>query len=261
LLTAGIFGLLFIVPFAFIGLVHFWCSNRLYFYVLTYVIAIWPLAHAPFDFANYRYILPPLLLVFLLAAVGASSLLRGLRQSGSKWRAGFVYWCLAVIVLAFMIGSGSVLNDSPNRVAETDQGIAREFQPAVEAFEDQSLLVSAVTGPFRAVYQNISYLELVDHHKTWGTDEESLTVLTDTIRKALAAGHPVYYLYSHWEAGHDFLGNHGKENYARFFEAINGEFALVFMQQSEGKRAGLHPWTLYRVEIASDPTDALQTAK
>jgi hypothetical protein len=241
-------GLIFVIPFAMVGLVRLWRINRIHCLAFCYLIVVWPAAHAPFDFANYRYMLPVLLVVFLLAAVGVSGLLkRTPNVRFSKWKPVLVSWSLAIIALHFAIGTGYVLADWPKRLPQTDEGLAQQFRPAVSEFEPGSLFVSAVARAFRDDTDSIDELDLIDHHLKWGTDESSLRRLTSAIADHLAAGGKVYYLYSHWEGGHDFLGRDGDQHYVRFFEEINREFQLTWLQRSTSERAGINPWILFEV--------------
>lgn len=246
--TYGIFAV-FVVPLALMGLAHLWRSNHIYTWVFAYIIVIWPLVHAPFDFATNRYMLPVLLVVFFLVAIGASSLLKGVgtARNPGRLKTAFAIWGLSMLAVQFAVGSSFLLAEWHNRTTLNDAGLAREFSPAVKEMEADSLVVTAVARAFWDTNSSISYVDLIDHHLAWGTDDDSLFLLTSAIEGKLAEGDRVYYLFSHWEAGHDFLGYDGKQNYDRFYDAINSQFSLTQIQHSIGLRVGLNPWILYEV--------------
>ncbi len=152
-----------------------------------------------------------------------------------------------MLAVQFAVGSSFLLAEWHNRTTLNDAGLAREFSPAVKEMEADSLVVTAVARAFWDTNSSISYVDLIDHHLAWGTDDDSLFLLTSAIEGKLAEGDRVYYLFSHWEAGHDFLGYDGKQNYDRFYDAINSQFSLTQIQHSIGLRVGLNPWILYEV--------------
>ncbi len=240
--TYGFYAVI-VVPLALTGLAHLWRTNRIYVWVLAYTIVLWPLAHAPFDFATNRYMLPVIFMVFLLASIGASSLLRrvGKGHHPGRLKKAFTVWCVVMLAVHFAVGSSWVLADWHQRATQNDAGLAREFKPTVTEMAPDSLVVSAVARAFWDTNDAISYVDLIDHHLAWRTDDESLLRLTAAMEEKLAEGDRVYYLYSHLEAGHDFLGHDGKQGYGRFYDGINSAFALTQILQSTGLRGGRSP--------------------
>ncbi len=91
-----------------------------------------------------------------------------------------------MLAVQFAVGSSFLLAEWHNRTTLNDAGLAREFSPAVKEMEADSLVVTAVARAFWDTNSSISYVDLIDHHLAWGTDDDSLFLLTSAIEGKLA---------------------------------------------------------------------------
>ena len=107
--------------------------------------------------------------------------------------------------------------------------------------EADSLVVTAVARAFWDTNSSISYVDLIDHHLAWGTDDDSLFLLTSAIEGSSPRVTGSITFSVTGKQGHDFLGYDGKQNYDRFYDAINSQFSLTQIQHSIGLRVGLNP--------------------
>lgn len=243
-------GPVYLLPLALLGLLHLWKQNRFYFFLFSYLILMWPLVHAMFYFATLRYMLPPITLIFVLSAMGISFVWQNFRSRRllARWIPLFAACSIFLLFTQFVVGAAILLSGWNDFAAESDEGLAREFRPVVARLDEDSVLVSAVTRAFESTAPAITYVDLIDHQRILGTDDASIEILTSTVGRHLEGGSEVYYLYTHWEAGDDFLGG-GKQAFRRFSEGLERNFALSPIMRSSVDRLDRHPWILYSVAL------------
>jgi len=253
-LSYGAVGLLFVVPAAIIGARHMWRAKRNHVVAIVYLIAVWPLSYAPFDFTSFRYILPALFLMFFLAAVGFSTLLAQANDGmpGRRWLARYTALSLILLAAVFSIGSAQLIIDWPQTVRESDEGLASEFRPSVRAIQDGSLLVSAVSRPFRDSAPHLQFYDLIDSTLGTGSSQEGADAMAAAMEHTLATGGKVYYLHSHWEQGQDFRGT-GEERYDLYWQRVVETFTVTQLQESASERLTGERWTLYEVAPRRTP--------
>ncbi len=247
-LSFGAIGLVLVVPAAVVGARHLWRSKRHHVVAIMYLIAVWPLSYAPFDFTSFRYILPALFLMFFLAAIGFSTLLTQLdrRIPSKRWLSRYAALSLVLLGAFFTAGSVKMLIDWPQTVRESDHGLATEFHPAVRAMDGGSLLVSAVSRPLRQSASHLQFYDLVDSTLAHGSSEDGAGAMAAAMEHTLVNGGRVYYLYSHWEQGEDFRGT-GEERYDLYWRRVIESYSVTPLQESESERLTGERWTLYEV--------------
>jgi hypothetical protein len=93
---------------------------------------------------------------------------------------------------------------------------------------------------------NVAYVDLIDFNLDHGHGSEAKATLRAEVSQQLAAGHEVYYLYTHWEDGQDFEGD-GRRGFIAYYEAVRDSFDLRAVDSRGISDWRPHPWTLYRV--------------
>jgi hypothetical protein len=249
-IVGGPLGFLCLVPLAIAGGYRLWRTNRGLALAVLITLVVWPLALTPFHFQMARYVLPVGVFFYFLAAMGPREIWRlaGSMQSSRRpllhlYAAG----SLAITAILFVGTSMEVLHRWPTLAARSDAGLARELRPTLEQLEPNSLLVTAVAGPFRGTVHNLAYFDLIDNAMERGIGPASQAYLSNEIESALNCGTAVYYLYSRWEAGDDFQGD-GRDNYLSFFETVQHNFQVEKVLDAPTLNLGEYVWTLYRVE-------------
>jgi hypothetical protein len=240
-------GLVFVLPLTMIGGRLLWRSRPWHAAAVLYLIAVWPLIYAPFDFTSSRYMLPSLFFVLCLACIGGSALLGGLHNFRARvLLSRYAAVAIAIVGLSFAVGSAGVLASWPETVAESDEGLAAEFRPALREAGEGSLVVSAVTRALRQDAPGLVYFDLIDATLERGLKDPDVTGMREAIDAHLAEAKEVYYLHSHWEQGSDFTGT-GEEGYNLYWDAVVHHYNVEPVLAGERKRLTGEFWTLYEL--------------
>jgi hypothetical protein len=236
-------------PFALLGVRRVWREKPYNVLAIGYLLALWPLLYAPFDFTSDRYMLQSQLLLFCLAAIGVSGVLAGAGAGDARpsWLSRYALLSGAAIVLVLVGGSALLLKNWSQSVAESDEGLAAEFKPAVSELREGSLLVSSVSLVFQDGAPQLDHLDLVSTAMRGGGTENTVDDLLGAIDAHFGEGHRVYYLYSHWEQGSDFTLK-GKLGYAKYWDAVTATYETLPLLQGTQVRVTGHTWTLYEVK-------------
>ena len=115
-----------------------------------------------------------------------------------------------------------------------------------------SLLVGAVLRGVDDANHDIAQLDLIDFSLAEGNTPQNVAAIADMVGTSLAAGRPVYYLYSRFEANGDDLGR-GDTGYDAYFDAIEGEYRAIVVYQTT-----LDKFRLYRIDLAATASSPLQ---
>lgn len=229
-----------VLPLAVVGARHLWRRNATVTMVAVYMTVAWPMAHATVHFFEDRYMLPAVFFGFLLAAHGASEILR--RTSGRR-----VLQALCVLVLAGFFGyqlgfDAYLLNGWPARASVGDEAIYRELRPRLAELPDGSLVITAHSRGVRDSDPRLHYLDLIDQSLPSGINGKNVEAMLESIRQAQSEGRDVYYLYSDFEADKLSIGLPGP-TYDTYFDAVARDFELtdIFRAKSVPK------FRLYRV--------------
>jgi len=236
----------FLVPLAALGGIQLWRKDRAFVLASAYMVIAWPLMHAPFLFANHRYMLAPIFLVLLLAAHGASMLLAD--APGSRWlpiRRTLAAPALILFVAALLLGGAGTARHWGRNAASSDEAAFQELRPFVAELPADSLLVGAVLRGVDDANNDIAQLDLIDYSLAEGNTPQNVAAIADMVGTSLAAGRPVYYLYSRFEANGDDLGR-GDTGYDAYFDAIEGEYRAIVVYQTT-----LEKFRLYRIDLAT----------
>jgi len=227
------------LPLAAFGARSLWRRDRAFVLVAGYLLLVWPLVHAPFHFANTRYMLPVWLLVLMLAIHGASSLLDA--APAGRWRRWLAAPLVTFFVASLFIGGAATVRAWPNIASHSDEAAFAELRPSVAAMPDDALLVGAWLRGVREANSRVTYLDLVDERIDHGNTPERIDAVAASLDAPLRDGRPVYYLYSRAEADQDTLG-YGGEGFDAYFAAIASRFQLDVVQQTS-----LDDFRLYRI--------------
>ncbi|MEX0749836.1 MAG: glycosyltransferase family 39 protein [Dehalococcoidia bacterium] len=232
----------FIVPLALAGGRRLWTRDRAFVMAATYMVIAWPLMHAPFLFANHRYMLAPLFLMLLLSAHGASALLAGAPNSGwAPIRRTLGAPAVILFVSALLVGGAGTARHWGRNASSSDEAAFRELRPVVAGLPADSLLVGAVLRGVQGANEDITHLDLIDHSLATGNTPEKVDEITGIVETSLTAGQPVYYVYSRFEANGDDLGK-GGTGYDAYFDAITREFEATVIYQTSVEK-----FRLYRI--------------
>jgi len=241
----------FMVPFAVIGARRLWRTRPYHLAAMAYVLVVWPLIFAPFDFISDRYMLPSQVLVIGLAAAGLSEVLWRARDgSGSTWTLKFARVAVLLLVVSFSLTSAVAVKSWPDRVAESDEGMGREFKPTLAGLDSGSMLVSAVSLVFQEDAPHLRHYNLVYSAMRGGGTEATVDDMLAAIDAEIADGRRVYYLYSHWEQGSDFTMK-GKLGYVRYWDAVTQDYLVETVLVGKTVRVTDHTWTLYELKPKS----------
>ncbi len=241
---------LFLVPPALAGAARLWRLNRPLMLAVAWIVVTWPLAHAPFLFADGRYMTPVLFFVLMLAALGFSSLLR--RSDQSQGLRSKVGPASAVLSLAFLVLLfGGVSAQIPWRwhrfAAVSDAGLAKEIRPVIEGLGSDAVLVSSVTRALQDAQPHPEFLDLFDRSLAEKDRRQGAALNALAMRQALDEGRDLYYLYSHMEAADARIGG-VFEDHDVYFDVVSQEFTLTELVRTESLRNGFSPWILYKVD-------------
>ena len=247
-------GLLFIVPLALVGAASLWRSKPRHTAAILYVIAIWPVLYAPFDFTSSRYMLPPMFLMLCLAAIGGASLLSRTkaREGEAHWPVRYAMLATLIIGMIFTAGSALVVANWSETSARSDEGLAQEFRPALDDLPAGSLMVSAVARAFHHTTPELGYFDLIDSTLMTGSSASGVDGMMSAISEQLSEGGRVFYLHSHWEQGQDFHGD-GQGQFVKYWEAVTGQFEVIAIKESAEQRFTGQRWTLYEVTVRPGP--------
>jgi hypothetical protein len=237
-----------VVPPALYGALRLWRTNRPLLGAVAWILCAWPLAHAPFLFADGRYMAPPLFFTMLLAAFGFSALLRPAAARGLAAKVVPVYAAMTLALLTLMFGVNAALVPSGwhQNATESDAGLAREIRPVVEGLGSDAVLVSSVTRALQDATPHPEFFDLFDRSLAYKDRLAGATANAEAMRDALESGRDVYYLYSHMEADDTSIGGVFEDHHL-YFEAVSREFTVTEVYRTEALRNGTSPWVLYRV--------------
>ena len=249
-LLNGLAGPLLVLPLAVLGVIKLWRGQRSLAAAICYLILVWPAVFAQFYFVDTRYMLPPLFLVFVLVATGASVIWSAPVPAAFVERARRVYAPAAAagFLLVFMAAySATIIGGWDHRAAESDPALARELQPRLTQLDDGALLVSAMLRGLEPEQVRRAGLDLIDHHRAYGSGAEGVEALTATIDRALADNREVYYLFSRYEAGDDMVGD-GRQGFGAYFDAVEARFGVNEVFRTSQPSLGKTHWVLYQLD-------------
>jgi hypothetical protein len=233
-----------VVPLALIGARRVWRASPETALVTAYFLLVWPLAHAPFSFAEERYMLPAMFFVLLTASFGPAELWELAQAKARRPRA--IRRMAAVVLPAgvaviYGVFVGGRLADWRVDAGCSDESALRELRPAVAALDGDPLIVTAMARGFVFEDDDGRYLDLVDRRIAMDSAEASTGEVVADVARALDAGRPVYYVYGRLEDERDDLGLAGP-GVDIYFAAIEGRFAV-----SEVFRASQEEYRVYSV--------------
>jgi hypothetical protein len=241
----GYWGAFVLVPLAIAGGMDLWRRNRALLFVAVYMLAVWPLAHAPLPFASGRYMLPPLVFALLLAAHGPAQLGRISAQWSSAGRLavhGAMVTGIAALGFVWCGLDAGMLYHWPSLAGQSDEAAYRELRPVIAALPPGALLVSTGTRGVRDSNRAIDYLDLIDYSIVAGNTSARVQGVLDRVTRARGEGRAVYYLRTRLEANGDNLGT-GGAGFDRYFDALSGTTRMT-----ESHRTSVPDFVLYRVE-------------
>jgi hypothetical protein len=241
--------LLIVAPLAFGGARRLWRTQPALTAAMLYIILAWPWLHAPFFWSNGRYMMPATLLVYALAALGASEAWSWVARQTGRRR---VYLRLGLgsallILAALFIGPSLVFLGNWSASAQGVQGELRSYRPILAGYDSNTTLVTAMSRGLRDANPDVRYVDLIDHFVANGSDPASTTALVSSLRDELTRGRSVLYLRTEWEEGVDFQGG-GKDGFMRFFDAVDGAFELTPVLTVPKSDPNGYDWTLYQVK-------------
>lgn len=188
--------LVIVLPLALVGLRRLWRLHPALSLSIVYITLAWPLVHAPFFWSNGRYMMPATLLVYGLAAMGASQAWTWVAaQTGSRR-----IWCQlgfgsAMLVLAALfIGPSVVFLGDWSANAQRTQGELRAYRPVLATYDSNTTLVTAMARGLRDANPKVEYIDLIDHYTAQSSTPSSTASLTASMADELARGRNVYYL-------------------------------------------------------------------
>jgi 4-amino-4-deoxy-L-arabinose transferase-like glycosyltransferase len=231
----------FIVPLALVGAHRLWKQNPPFMLMAGYVLVAWPLVHAPFLFANTRYMLPVVLLMLMLAAHGASVLVTAPRTSKLAVFKPTAAGLVALYVAVLLIGGGAIVNNWSNMSGSSNEVAFKELRPQIAELPSGSLVVGAVLRGLRESNHGVEYFDLIDHARTGGITPERVDDATARIDAALDADRNAYYVYSAFEAERDSLGK-DDAGFDLYFNAIADTFEVTLLYQ-----ASLEDYRIYQI--------------
>jgi hypothetical protein len=238
----------FIAPLVILGSGRLWRVNRPLAIALLWIMFVSPIVHAPFHFAEGRYMLPAVLCSYFVAAHGASVVWSWSKRSRAKISRASVAFAF-VVLAAIMIVASSALVLKWRTIVANHEAIIREMRPEVANLDDGAMLISAYVLAVRN-NDRVTYFDLLEYMYEHGTDTSAISELTTQVQMNLDADLKVYYLYSKWEdgdaGGYDSLGR-GK--FIDYFEALKARFTVKPIRGSDpDQNKGLARWMLYVVE-------------
>lgn len=241
----GPLGAPMVVILAALGTTYLWSRNRTLVYVCLYMLTAFPLAHVPLPFANNRYMLPSLVFALLLAAYAPAAVMSMTARQSPAARAG---WRGLAAALMLVFGLYVVASDTtmlvnwPNNASLSDEAGYRQLRPAIAALPSGSLVVSGGTRGVRDTNARIEYLDLIDFSLAASNDQAHVDAVMQRIDQALAAGRPVYYLYTSVE-GINITFTTSGPGYQPYFDAAAARFRLT-----DAVDTTLKFFTLYRID-------------
>jgi hypothetical protein len=257
-ISHGVVGVFVFLPLVAVGARRLWRLSRPMAIAACYVVLAWPFVFAPFFWvAGNRYMLPAIFLAYILAAMGATALVRFNPRHLWRSRLGRAYGLAATALIGLVFASGSVnlLSQWSTIAAESNEGMLRELRPVVEGVEPGSLLVSAATRGFKDTKQPLSHLDLIDHSFSNGSDARSVNSLVVMLEEAMTNGAPVYYLDTHRD-GSELTADGDLFNLRSLDSGIWDNFSLTQVFRTKDLGESNHPWTLYRLQLLDvQPSD------
>jgi hypothetical protein len=225
---------------------------------LVSFLAIWPVVHSPFLFADGRYMAPATVVLLFLAAKGVSA---GVGRTWTGPRA-VRYWCLFSLATAcalFGVVSGMIVSRWGELASESDATLAAELRPILSELPPEALMISAVTRAFSEDGFSFEYVDLFDESVAFKDRSAGVENLRVRTREALAEGRHVYYLYSHMETDNRLFGGIWASFHA-YFGGLDSEFNVTEVGQAEHKRGGREPWVLFELSAAGREGDGTPPA-
>jgi hypothetical protein len=210
----------------------------------AYLVVVWPIVHAPFEFGEERYMLPPLFFTLLLAAHGPGELWRIAQSRPMRGRMidrGAAIALPAMVAVIFAVLVADRLANWPDHYGVSDESALRELRPVVAALDEDALIVTAMARGFDD-HESERYIDLIDHRIDLADANSSVAELIGEIDRAIVEGRPAYYLYSRFEEDGDHVGL-GEPGLDIYFAGVADTF-----DTSEVYRAEQQEYRLYHIE-------------
>ena len=239
------FGVVFFLFPAAVGLVYLWQDRRPLALGLGSFLIVWPASHSPFLFAEARYMAPAVVVLLFLVACGVSAAVSrriALPIVGRVWCAMSLFSLSAL----FLLGSGLLLADWHTIASRTSAGAGAQMRPVLQALPSDAVVISAVTRTFQADGIPVEYVDLFDQSVKFREREAGVADLDGRTRRAVAAGRPVYYLYSHMENDRRLFGGIWGSFHA-YFDGLSRGFEMVELARVQQGPQGDEPWILYQL--------------
>jgi len=237
-----------IVPLAAVGCRCLWRTDRGLLLAGAALLFVLPLTYAPFYFQNWRYMMPTIFVVLMLASLGISSLL----TAGSETRLRRFGRVLAAGSMLLVMGSltnaaGGVVGGWPEASRESDWGLAQEVVAYTRALPDEALLISPVTRTLGGEQDRLQMLDLMEVSAAERDPDRVRRIVLATIAGAAVQGRDVYYLYSHIE-DYKRIFSRDWDDFQLYFRSIEDAYTVTEVFRTEARRFGKEdPWVLYRV--------------
>jgi hypothetical protein len=255
LLVLGLPGLAFVPVLAVAGTARLLRLNRPLALAVIFIIVVWPLAYAPFQWHSVRYMLPARFFVWYLAGFGVVELAALTRNLRVGQRASLrAYLAIAMISMGalLVVPTALLLSHWPEVAAQSDEGVFQELRPVVAGYQPGAMLLSTMTRGLRDTNPRLEYVDLIDR---WYADDlnpgigSGTAALTAQVEAAIAARRPVYYVYSRMEAGSDFSGGH--DGFGLYYDTLRRRFDMTEVYRTERTNLDKHAWVVYSLSGAT----------
>lgn len=238
----------FIGPLFILGVKELWRVDRPLAIALLWIILISPIVHAPFQFAEGRYMLPATLCSYFVAAHGASVVWSWSTRARPKSVRASVAFSFAICSGVMLLASFALVLQW-RTIVDNHEAIIREMRPEVANLEDGSMFISAYVLAIRN-NDHLDYFDLLEYMHEYGASASAVSELTTRVQMKLDEGLRVYYLYSKWEDG-DAGGYdaRGRGKFIDYFEALKTRFTVKLVRgSSPTQNKEVARWMLYVVE-------------
>ncbi len=232
-----------------LGSIYLWSRNRSLLFVSLYMLTVFPMAHVPLPFANYRYMLPSLVFALLLAAHAPAAVISMTAcqptLARNTWR-GLTAALVLLLGGCWMAADAVTVWNGPHYASRSDEAGYRQLRPSIAALPSGSLLVSGGTRGVRDSNDRIEYLDLIDFSLATDNGPQRVNEAMQLMQRALDDGRPVYYLYTSVE-GINITFTKWGPGYQPYFDAALQRFHLTPVRETTVKF-----FTLYRVANGAD---------
>jgi hypothetical protein len=197
--------------------------------------------------------LPAMPFLYMLIGLGFLTMLRGVGNTRTLILATRIYGIasLSVVLAITVILAAYYIHTWPEAARRSDEGLLREMRPILASSGREFLLVSAVTRGFTEL-EAVEFVDLVSFSVSHGDRDLAVQNVVQATSTALEHGHDVFYLYTQFEAGHDFQGD-GRDRYDLYFLGVSESFAVTEVYRTETHHSGRDPWLLFKVEPKDTP--------